>query len=144
MHNCQKMHFNFIDVLYCVMATNMFWPLMWPPSGWNLLVFMFLINKQNMEHMKPVLDIFLSDIFGYVPIAKGERNHLWASRTHGTKFCLPSIVGWWSRWMRERTEMTDASRSCGISFICSKTARDQVSHPQKQQVIFWCMLIFLA
>jgi hypothetical protein len=37
---------------------------------------MLLINEQNMEHMKPVLDIFLSDILGYVPISKGERNHL--------------------------------------------------------------------
>jgi hypothetical protein len=47
-----------------------------------------------MEHIEPVLDIFISDIFGYVPLAKGERNHLGASRTRVTKFCFPSIVGW--------------------------------------------------
>lgn len=29
-----------------------------------------------MEYIKPVLDIFLSDVFGYVPLAKGERNQL--------------------------------------------------------------------
>jgi len=40
------------------------------------LVFMHLINEQNMERIEPVLDIFISDIFGYVPLAKGERNHL--------------------------------------------------------------------
>jgi len=37
---------------------------------------MHLINEQNMEYIKPVLDIFLSDIFGYFPLAKCERNHL--------------------------------------------------------------------
>jgi hypothetical protein len=29
-----------------------------------------------MEHIKPVLDIFLSVVFGYVPLAEGERKHL--------------------------------------------------------------------
>jgi hypothetical protein len=32
----------------------------------------------------------------------------------------------------------------GITFIYSKAARDQVSDPHKQQVIFLCILIFIA
>ena len=70
------MHFNFINVLLLyyghqhILATHV------ATLRLNLLVFMHLINEQNMEHIKLVLDIFLSDVFGCVPLAKGERTHL--------------------------------------------------------------------